>query len=56
MGRRARQHDAEADERQARALTTHQAQYLRALGNQRVADTAAAPITLILNWNPEGKK
>jgi hypothetical protein len=28
----------------------------RFLINQPVADTTAAPITLILNWNPEGKK
>ena len=28
----------------------------RFLINQPVADATAAPITLILNWNPEGKK
>ena len=28
----------------------------RFLINQPVAEAAAAPITLILNWSPEGKK
>ncbi len=28
----------------------------RFLFNQPVGDATAAPITLLLNWNPEGKK
>jgi eukaryotic-like serine/threonine-protein kinase len=42
-------------------IATNRAQYAvardgRFLINQPVGDAAAAPITLILNWNPEGKK
>jgi len=42
-------------------VTQNRAQYAvardgRFLINQTVADAAAAPITLILNWNPEAKK
>ena len=43
------------------AVATNRPQYAvardgRFLLNQPVADATAAPITLILNWNPEAKK